>query len=187
MRNVVFVTPSSRGAIEAIRATAGLDEVRMLGITQEVPHGSDAELFGDVVTVVDTDDPAQLVTAARVLEHRHGRIHRVLGSRESLQVPLGELRRALGVPGLGPDTATRFRDKAVMKDALRHHGLPCARHRLLRSWNEAEAMIAELGLPVVVKPVAGTGCKATWRVRTSDELRSALAALHASPDNPALA
>jgi hypothetical protein len=187
MRNVVFVTPLLSSSIECVRAAAGLGEVRLLGIMQEAPRGGDAELLADLVTVDDTDDPAQVVAAARVLERRHGRIHRVLGIRESLQVPLGEIRRALGVPGPGPDTAEVFRNKARMKDELRRHGLPCARHRLLRSWNDAEAMIAEIGLPVVVKPLAGMGCKATWRVRTIDELRGALSALHASPENPALA
>jgi biotin carboxylase len=187
MRNLVFVTPFPSRAMKEVRALAGLGEVRMLGITQEAPSGGDAEMFTDLVTVDDTDDPAQLIAAARVLERRHGRIHRVLGVRESLQVPLGELRRALGVPGLGPDTAELFRNKARMKDELRHHGLSCARHRLLRSWNDAEALIAEIGLPVVLKPPAGFGCKETWRVRTIDELRGALSALHASPENPALA
>jgi len=187
MRNVVFVTPFPSKAMQEVRAAAGLREVRMLGITQEVPRDGDADAFADLVTVDDADDPAQLVAAARVLERRHGRIHRVLGNRESLQVPLGVLRRALGVPGLGPDTADLFRNKARMKDEFRRHGLPCARHRLLRSWSDAEALIAEIGLPVVVKPLAGTGCKSTLRVRTVDELRGALSALHASPDNPALA
>src|SRR3954471_19725247 len=187
MRNVVFVTPFPSKALPELRAVAGLGEVRLLGIAQEVPRGGDAERFADLVTVDDTDDPAQLVAAARVLEDRHGRIHRALGVRESLQVPLGELRRALGVSGLGPDTAELFRNKARMKDELRRHGLPCARHRLLRSWNDAEALIAEIGLPVVLNPPAGTGCKSTLRVRTIDELRGAMSALHASPDNPALA
>jgi formate-dependent phosphoribosylglycinamide formyltransferase (GAR transformylase) len=186
MRNVVFVAPNPSNSMEPVRGAAGLSEVRVLGIAQQAPRGGDAEVFADVVTVDNVDDPAQLIAAGRVLEHRHGRIHRVLGIRESLQVPLGELRRALGVPGLGPDTAERFRNKARMKDALRRHGLPCARHRLLRSWNDAEAMVAEIGLPVVVKPLAGVGCMTTWRVRTIDELRGALSALHASPENPAL-
>jgi len=187
MRNVVFVTPFPSKAAPEVRAAAGLDEVRLLGITQEVPRGGIAEAFADLVTVDDTDDPAQLVAAARVLERRHGRIHRVLGTRESLQVPIGELRRTLGVPGPGPDTAELFRNKARMKDELRRHGLPCARHRLLRSWNDAEAMIAEIGLPLVLKPLAGSGCEGVWRARTIDQLRNALSALHASPDNPALA
>jgi len=187
MRNVVFVTPFPSKSMDDVCAAAGLEDVRMLGITQEAPRGGDAEVFADVVTVDNADDAAQLVAAARVLERRHGRIHRVLGTRESLQVPLGELRRALGVPGPGPDTAELFRNKARMKDELRRHGLPCARHRLLRSWSDAEAMIAEIGLPLVVKPLAGSGCEGVWRARTVDELRNALSALHASPENPALA
>jgi len=187
MRNVLFITPFPSNTMESVRAAASLDEVRMLGIAQEVPGGGDAEVFADLVTVDSTDDPAQLVAAARVLESRHGRVHRVLGIRESLQVPIGEVRRALGVRGPGPDTAELFRNKARMKDELRRHGLPCARHRLLRSWNDAEALIAESGLPVVVKPVAGSSCRGVWRARTIDELRDALSALHASPENPALA
>jgi biotin carboxylase len=74
-----------------------------------------------------------------------------------------------------------------MKDELRRHGLPCARHRLLRSWADAESFVAEVGLPIVLKPPAGMGCKATWRVRSLDELRGALTAIHAGPENPALA
>jgi len=188
MRNVVFVAPFPLDTtMRFARAAAGLGDVRMLAIMQEAPRGGDAALFADLVTVGDGLDAGQLISAARVLERRHGPIHRVLGILEALQVQLGELRRALGVPGTGPDTAELFRDKARMKDELRRHGLPCARHRLLRSWSDAEAMIAELGLPVVLKPPAGMGCKATWRVRSVDELRGALAAIHASPDNPALA
>jgi biotin carboxylase len=187
MRNVLFITPFPSKTMEYVRPAASLDAVRMLGIAQEVPGGGDAEVFADLVTVDNTDDPAQLVAAARVLESRHGRVHRVLGIRESLQVPIGEVRRALGVRGPGPDTAELFRNKARMKDELRRHGLPCARHRLLRSWTDAEALIAESGLPVVVKPLAGNNCQGVWRARTIDELRDALSALHASPENPALA
>jgi biotin carboxylase len=188
MRNVVFVAPFPLDTtMRFARAAAGLDDVRFLGILQEPPRGDDARLFDNVVAVEDGLDTGQLVEAARALERRHGPIHRVLGILEALQVQLGEIRRALGVPGTGPETADLFRDKARMKDELRRHGLPCARHRLLRSWRDAEAFIAEIGLPLVLKPPAGMGCKATWRVRTLDELRGALAAIHASPESPALA
>jgi biotin carboxylase len=186
MRNVVFVTPFPSRAMEDLHAAAGLSEVRLLGITQEAPRGGGAAALVDFVTVDDTDDSAQLVAAARVLERRHGPIHRVLGIRESLQVAVGEVRRALGVPGLGPDIAERFRNKARMKDELRRHGLPCARHRLLRSWSDAEAAISELGLPLVAKPLAGVATHGVCRIRTVDELRAALLTLQVSPDNPAL-
>jgi formate-dependent phosphoribosylglycinamide formyltransferase (GAR transformylase) len=187
MRNVVFVTPFPAKAMDYVCALAGLDQVRLLGIIREVPPGRDAEKFADMIVVGDTDDLEQLIAAAGELERRHGRIHRVLAIRESLQVQVGELRRALGVPGTGPETAELFRNKARMKDELRRHGLPCARHRLIGSWDDTEALVAEVGLPVVVKPLDGFNCEGVRRAYTIDELRDAVAALQVSPENPALA
>jgi len=188
MRNVVFVAPFPlETTMRFARAAARLDNVRLLGIAQTPPSGDDAKLFADVVCVEDGLDTAQLCVAARVLEGRHGKLHRVLGILEPLQVQLAEVRRALGVAGTDPETADLFRDKARMKDELRRHGLPCARHRLIRTWADAEAFVGEVGLPLVLKPPAGMGCKSTWRIRSLDELRTALRALHAGPDRPALA
>jgi hypothetical protein len=188
MRNVVFVAPFPLDTtMRFARAAAALGDVRFLGIMQEAPRGDDASMFADLVTVRDGLDTGQLVEAAHLLRRRHGDLHRVLGILEPLQVQLGEVRRAMSVPGTSPDTADLFRDKARMKDELRRHGLPCARHRLLRSWSDAEGFVNEVGLPIVLKPPPGMGCKATWRVRSADELRAALSAIHASPDNPALA
>jgi hypothetical protein len=188
MRNVVFVAPFPLDTtLRFARAAAALADVRFLGIVQEPPRGDDAGLFVDAVTVRDGLDTRQLIEAAELLRRRHGELHRVLGILEPLQVQLGEVRRALGVPGTSAETADLFRDKARMKDELRRHGLPCARHRLIRTWQDAEAFVAEVGLPIVLKPPAGMGCKATWRIRSADELRGALAAIHASPEQPALA
>jgi biotin carboxylase len=188
MRNVVFVAPFPlETTMRFARAAAALPDVRLLGIAQEAPGGEDRRIYADVVDVRDGIDTRQLVEAADLLRKRYGAIHRVLGILEPLQVQLAEVRKALGVPGTDPDTADRFRDKARMKDDLRRHGLPCARHALLRSWADAEAFVGEVGFPIVLKPPAGMGCKATWRIRSADELRGALAAIHASPSSPALA
>ncbi|MBK7537062.1 MAG: ATP-grasp domain-containing protein [Myxococcales bacterium] len=188
MRNVVFVAPFPLDTtMRFARAAAALGNVRFLGIMQETPRGDDASLFTDLVTVRDGLDTRQLIEAAQLLERRHGKLHRVLGILEALQVQLGEVRAALGVAGTDPQTAELFRDKAQMKDELRRQGLPCARHKLLRSWQDAEAFVNEVGLPIVLKPPAGMGCKATWRISTIDELRGALAAVRPSPQDPTLA
>ncbi|MCC6899103.1 MAG: ATP-grasp domain-containing protein [Polyangiaceae bacterium] len=188
MRNVLFVAPFPlETTLRFARAAARLHGVRLLGIGQELVRGESRAAFADQIQVADGLDTRQLIEAARLLERRHGKLHRVLGILEPLQVQLGELRRVLGVPGTDPATADLFRDKARMKDELRRHGLPCARHRLIRSWADAEAFVAEVGLPVVLKPPAGMGCAATWRVRSPDELRAALSAIRASAERPALA
>jgi biotin carboxylase len=188
MRNVIFAAPFPlQTTMRFARAAARIPDVRLLGIAQELPNGDDKALFADAIRVGDGLDTAQLVDAAKTLRYRHGDIHRVLGILEPLQVQLAEVRRALGVEGTDPVTADLFRDKARMKDELRKHGLPCARHALLRSWADAEAFVGLVGLPIVLKPPAGMGCKATWRINSADELRAALRSLHAGPENPALA
>ena len=188
MRNVVFVAPFPLDTtMRFARAAAALSGVRLLGIMQEPPRGDDAGLFVDLVTVRDGLDTRQLIEAGNLLQKRHGQLSRVLGILEPLQVQLGVVRRALGVPGTDAETADLFRDKARMKDELRRNGLPCARHALLRTWAEAEAFVGKVGLPIVLKPPAGMGCKATWRINNADELRAALTAIHASPEQPALA
>lgn len=188
MRNVVFVAPFPLDTtMRFARAAAALSDVRFLGIMQEPPRGDDASLFSELVTVRDGLDPRQLIEAAQLLERRYGKLHRILGILEVLQVQLAEVRRALGVAGTDPGTAELFRDKAQMKEELRRHGLPCARHKLLHSWEDAEAFVNEVGLPIVLKPPAGMGCKATWRINNVEELRGALGAVRPSPQNPTLA
>ncbi|MBK7859420.1 MAG: ATP-grasp domain-containing protein [Archangiaceae bacterium] len=188
MRNVIFVAPFPLEAtMRFARAAAGLADVRLLGIVQEAPKGNDARLYGDLVTVRDGLDTRQLIEAGKLLEQRYGKIHRVIGILEPLQTQLGALRTALGVTGTDAGTAELFRDKARMKDELRRHGLPCAKHQLLRGFADAQAFAKEVGFPIVIKPPAGMGCKATWRVKSLDELRDACTAIGASPENPALA
>jgi len=188
MRNVIFAAPFPlETTMRFARAASRLPGVRLLGIAQKPPAGDDARIFADMVQVEDGLDTNQLRQAAEVLIGRHGKIHRLLGILEPLQVQLAEVRRDLGIPGTDPATADLFRDKARMKEELRRHGLPCARHRLIRSWADAESFVAEVGFPLVLKPPAGMGCKSTWRIRSLDELRDALRALHAGPNHPALA
>ena len=121
------------------------------------------------------------------MRKHYGGLHQVLGILEPLQVPIAEVRAHFGIPGTSPKTADLFRDKARMKNALRAAGLPCARHRLVTKIEDALDFVREVGLPIVLKPPAGAGCKATWRIRSIEELRSALAAVRPSPEDPTLA
>ncbi len=188
MRNVIFAAPFSlENTMRFVRAVRGLPNVRLLGVAQTPPTGEDARLYDDVALVGDGLDAQQLLDAVRKLEKRYGPVHRLLGILEPLQVQLAMVREAMGLPGVDVKTADLFRDKARMKDALRAAGLPCARHAVITQYAEAERFVAEVGLPIVLKPPAGMGCKATWRINSLDELRAALAATHVSIHNPSLA
>lgn len=93
-----------------------------------------------------------------------GPVGRLLGPLEELQVPMAEARHRLGIPGLDPGTARNFRHKSRMKEVLDGAGVPCARHRLATSDEEVFGFLDKVGYPVVVKPPAGSGSRATARL-----------------------
>lgn len=188
MRNVVFVAPFPlETTMRFARALATLQGVRLLGVWQEPPRGEDLRMFNDVVLVKDGLDSKQLIRGIEQLRKKYGQPHRILGVLEALQVQLAEVRTHFGVEGPSVATAERFRDKALMKDTLRAAGIPVARHKLVTNLEDALTFVAQVGFPVVLKPPAGAGCKATYRVRDIEDLKSALHAARPSRDNPTLA
>lgn len=171
-----------------IEAAASLPDVHLGVITHESAEKLPPDLVARVAhwRVENVLDASQLVWAARELSVRYGRIHRLFGAYEQLQVPLAQARVALGVPGLSVAAATNFRDKALMKDVLRANQVPCARHALARTLQEAEAFGASSGYPLVVKPPAGAGAQQTFRVENVEQLRAALGSLRPSYVAPVL-
>src|SRR5689334_22341962 len=173
MRNVVYCAPfpgipATHRFGQALRSLAG---VRLLGVFQEAPRGDVARIYDDAVVVGDALDARQLLDGVETLRRRHGEPHRIVGILENLQVQLALVRGHYGLPGGDPEAAERFRDKGRMKDALRAIGIPCARHRRLRSEDDAWGFVAEVGFPIVLKPPAGAGARSTYEIHGADDLR----------------
>lgn len=173
-RNVVYFAPvPTEAVLRFVRAAARLDDVRLLGVVH-VPPVRELALFHDVERIAAPDDLPGFLAAVDALQRRHGAIHRIVGTLEETMLPLAHARERHGVPGIGVGTATLFREKAAMKEALRAAGLPVARHRLVASVRDAEAFAAAAGFPMVVKPPAGVGARDTARVASLDALVAAL-------------
>jgi biotin carboxylase len=62
-----------------------------------------------------------------------------------------------------------------------------ARHRLVASARDAEAFAEEVGFPIILKPPAGMGGKATFRVAGREELLAAVRGMRVSVNAPVLA
>lgn len=187
-RNVVFVAPfPAETTMRFVRAVAKLPDVRLLGVVHTPPQGQDAGLYHDVVRVTEPLSTRDVLDGVEVLRRRHGAPVRIVGILEALMVQLAEARARYDVEGTKPAVAELFRDKARMKDALRAAGLPVARHKLLGSRADAEGFAEEVGFPMVLKPPAGMGAKATFRVSSREELHRAIAGMHVSTNAPVLA
>jgi len=177
----------SDNALRMVEAAASLPEVKLSVVTQE-PAERLGYLQGQVGhwRVSDILNVGQLVWATRELGARFGPVTRLFGAYEQLQVPLATAREALGIPGLPVQAARNFRDKARMKTLLRANGIPCARHRLAPSVDDAVAFVELSGFPAVVKPPAGAGAQQTYRVDNLDQLRRALSTQPPSAERPVL-
>lgn len=186
----LFAAPVlSENASRMIAALAQLPDVRVGVISQSPledlppPVRSRVAAHWRVADVLDTET---LVDAVRQLGRQLGRVDRLIAAYEQLQVPLAEAREQLGIAGMGADAARNFRDKARMKSLLREAGLPCARHCLVTTYEDATAFAREVGFPLIVKPPAGAGAQATTRVDGVDALQVALDAAAPAPGRPAL-
>jgi len=168
---------------------AGLEGVRTALITQDPADRVAAEVRARLVEIVrvrDALDPDVLGRAVEELRRRGHGVDLLLGTFEELQVPLGEVRDRLGLPGMGAEAARNFRDKSRMKDVLRAHDLPCARHGLARSAEEASRLAREIGMPLIVKPPSGSGSRGTFRLSDEEELASLLRQMPPSAGEPVL-
>ena len=190
MRSVVFVAPFFLDTtLRFVEAVADLAGVRTGLVSQDPAEKLPPALKQKLAAhwrVTDGLDPQQIADAVRGLARQIGPPQRLIGALEQLQVPLGEVRDALGIEGMGAEAAKNFRDKARMKTVLQRAGVPCAKHSRVTSDDEAWTFAREAGYPMVLKPTAGAGAKSTYRVTDEGELRAALAAVRPSEERQAV-
>ncbi len=190
MPNVVFVAPYPAEATLRFALAAAAEPGVRLGLVSHQPLDHTPERLRRAIEghwqVDNALDPGQLEAGVRGLGGQLGSVDRLIGVLEQLQVPLGQVRDRLGIYGTGGEVAKNFRDKARMKTVLRNAGVPCARHCLAESREQAIEFARQVGGPLVVKPPAGAGAKATFRVDSEARLREILAFSHPSPGAPVL-
>lgn len=117
--------------------------------------------LADEVVVAETNDDAALVAAARAVEARRG-IDGVLTTCDYYLPAVALVAEELGLPGAPADvlhTATR---KHLVRQVLAAKGVPDVPYAVASTWAQAHKAAADLGYPLVVKPVdmnSGTGVR----------------------------
>jgi D-alanine-D-alanine ligase-like ATP-grasp enzyme len=189
--HVVYVAPYfSPNILQCLDGLVALPEVKVGVISHETSERLPSRYHGRLAghyQVRDCMDGEVLAAATRAFQREWGRVDRLIGFLEQMQVPLAVARDRTGVPGMGEEVARNFREKNRMKEVLRAAGLPVARQALVGGPDDARRVAAEFGYPIVLKPPAGLGSQSTVRVSDDEELSAALAQLAVSPSHPAQA
>jgi formate-dependent phosphoribosylglycinamide formyltransferase (GAR transformylase) len=174
MPHVVLVAPHFlENTNRYVNAFAALDGVTLSLVSEDaasaIPENLRAKIAGHY-KVDQCLDGAALTAAVRWIGGAFGRVDRLTGVLEQLQIPMAEARDALDIDGIRTAVARNFRDKDRMKEVLRGHDVPVARSALTSSTAELRAFVERVGFPVIVKPQAGLGARATYRITSEEEL-----------------
>jgi hypothetical protein len=187
-RRILFVSRSMAGeSLRHARAIKSLAGVVLLGIAETLPDDSREQIFAEVACVRDAHDHGELIAAARDLANRHGKLDRIVTTQEPLLEAVALAGEALDLHGLDSSAVRRALDKPSLKHTLRQAGINTARDQVLKGNEDALRFVAEVGLPIVLKPLGGSGGLATWCIRNNEQLGLALGLMQPSAANPILA
>jgi biotin carboxylase len=137
----------------------------------------------DVAEVVDFSDVDAVIEVGR----RHA-FDDVLTISADRAVPVvAAVAEALGLPGIGTDTAYVMTQKIAMRRVLADAGVPQPEFAAVRNVHEGYAALERVGLPAVLKPADSGGQRGVFRLETADDLERHLhIALGESPTGEAI-
>ena len=179
MKTVLFVGAGrhQRRAIAQARALG----LRAVAVDRNPDAPGLAE--ADVAEVVDFSDVDAVIEVAR----RHA-VDGVLTISADRAVPVvAAVAEALGLPGIGTDTAYVMTQKIAMRRVLADAGVPQPEFAAVRNVHEGYAALERVGLPAVLKPADSGGQRGVFRLETADDLERHLhVALGESPTEEAI-
>jgi biotin carboxylase len=124
----------------------------------------------DVAEVVDFTDVAAVTEVGR----RHA-IDGVLTVSADRAVPVvAAVAEALGLPGIGAETAHLMTNKIAMRRLFADRGVPQPAFAALRRLTERHAALETTGLPAVLKPADSGGQRGVFRLDSLDDLEAHL-------------
>ncbi len=137
----------------------------------------------DVAEVVDFSDVDAVIEVGR----RHA-VDGVLTISADRAVPIvAAVAEALGLPGIGTDTAYVMTQKIAMRRVLADAGVTQPEFAAVRNVHEGYAALERVGLPAVLKPADSGGQRGVFRLETADDLERHLhVALGESPTEEAI-
>jgi biotin carboxylase len=179
MKTVLFVGAGRHQRRAILRARELGVGVVAVDRNAEAPGLAEATV-GEVVDFSD-------VEAVTEVGRRHA-VDGVLTVSADRAVPVvAAVAEALGLPGIGVETAHRMTHKVAMRRALADYGVPQPRFAAARTLHDARAAAATVGFPSVLKPADSGGQRGVFRLDSIDDLERHLhAALAESPTGEAI-
>lgn len=147
--------------------------VNVLGLADE-PYGNLHPRLRQVLTdyyqVTDMHNYDEMLRAVGWFTHRHGKIDRLDSHNEYWLETEARLRSDFNVFGLNDQSIGPAKRKSLMKELFASAGVAHAAGAVCHTLEEARALMARIGYPVIAKPDIGVGAARTSKIHNDVEL-----------------
>ena len=145
MRRVLFVCrAASSESARSAQAIASLENVEVVA--------ADVTDFESLMKIAD------------------GSFERIVTAQETLLEIVALANEALGLPGLSVATVRRALNKSELKTTLEQAGINTPRYKLVTDLKDVNGFVAEIGFPIILKSVVGSGALATFPIKSEADL-----------------
>jgi ATP-grasp domain len=128
------------------------------------------------IEVLEAIEPSlALFEAAQHIANQLGGLDSIVCLSEFDLLTAAQLRVALAVPGLKPDTVRRFKDKTVMKTAVLAANIPTPHYVEASDREAVESLVVETNFPIILKPKIGAASQGVRRIDNQEQLNQVLA------------
>ena len=183
-RRIVFVCHTVAGeSLRSAHAIAKLDDVTLLGISQGPVSAECRALFAEMRSVSDVHDTQQLIATAKTF----GNLNKIVTAQETLLLPVAEANEALSLDSMSSATVRRTLDKSQLKAILKRAGVKTPDDQLVTNAEQAHRFANEIGFPIIIKPVGGSGALTTFTIRDEQQLARLMQLMQPSPNHPVIA
>jgi len=161
--NIVFVAPHfptyQKQFVRALKEVGanvfGIGEADFYDLPDEVQNWL---TWYERVPSVTSDDA--MIDAVRRIQERVW-VDKLIATIEAHMLCAARVREVCTIPGMNIEQTLLCRDKTMMKDFMREHGIPTAASKAANSAAEVRAFAKEHGYPIILKPRDGAGAAAT--------------------------
>ena len=173
--NFVFLSPHFPPNYYRFAVALKNHGVNVLGLADESYDSLRPELkssLAEYFRVNSMHNYGELVRALGYFTHRYGKLDRIDSHNEFWLETEARLRTDFNMPGIRTDQIDRIKRKSLMREAFVQAGVKVARGKVVKTREDADALLADTGYPLVAKPDVGVGAAATYKIHDENELNA---------------
>ncbi len=160
------------GGVFQVPAIKTAQEMGLKVVVTDYNPDAEGMRLADFPLVVSTRNINLTVNAARQF-HRTIPINGVMTVGTDASLTVSAVASALNLPGIPTEVAERSTDKIKMRRCLKSAGVPVPEFTAVTTLEEAQRVVDETTLPLVIKPCDNMGARGVRKINQPDDLPAA--------------